>query len=195
LFAAPCPRAGEHPLSTSRAGGAANNPPTQTQTSTCTVNYGRTTGVGPGQATGQGAFGFVPPSGSVAVDPMALGLFPGGSTNALLGPNASQITFSFNPTPNLPEGFSTTLTLGDILGGPVRAGAASFNGLYDFDIYRMPSLAAAYAATSPPGVPVAVTVTYPSSLPINCGGPIADPPLSGPIPSPGPVAAFSGGVR
>jgi len=171
------------------SGSGANNGTPQSGTSACTVDFGRTTAVGPNQATGVGAFGFVPPSGSVAIDPWALGLLPGKQTNALLGPNASQITFSFNPTPNLPQGFPTTLTLGDIVGGPFRAGASQFNGLYDFDIYRMPTDAAAYAATSPSGAPVAVTVTYPSSLPINCGGPLADTP---PVPPPptAPVPAF-----
>ena len=166
-------------------------------TSTCTVNYGRTTAPSPGQAPGPGAFGFVPPVGSVAIDPMSLGLFPGGSTNALLGPNASQITFSFSPTPNLPQGFPTAHTLGSIVGPlSARAGGASFNGLYVFDIFGLPSLAAAYAATSPSGMPVAATVTYPSSLPVNCGGPLADPPLAGPIPPPpGPVPAITRGVE
>ena len=154
----------------------------QKQTSTCTVSNGRTTAPAPGQATGPGALGFVPPAGSVAIDPMALGLFPGGPTNARLRANASQITFSFSPPPNLPPGFPTTLTLGDVVGPEsVRAGGSNYNGLYDFDIYGVPSLAAAYAATSPPGQAVSVRVTFPSSLPINCGGPLADPipPLPG----------------
>ena len=147
----------------------APNPPNPGTTSTCTVRYGRTTAPAPGQAPGAGAFGFVPPKGSVAIDPMAVGLFPGATTNALLGPSASQITFSFSPAPNLPQGFATTHTLGSVVGpASVRGGGSQFHGLYDFDIFGLPSLAAAYAATSPAGVPVAVTVTYPSSLPINC---------------------------
>jgi RHS repeat-associated protein len=170
---------------------------TNSQTATCSLTFGRTTAPGPDQATGTGAFGFAPPNGSVAIDPWALGLFAGPQTNALLGANASQITFSFNPTPKLPQGFPTTLTLGSIVGPKSeRAGGSQFNGLYVFDIFRLPSLAAAYAATSPPGVPVAVTVTYPSSLPSNSGGPIADPPLGGPIPAaPGPVPASRGGSQ
>jgi len=113
----------------------------------------------------------------VAIDPWALGLFPGGRTNDLLRRYAPQITFTFNPAPNLPEGFATTFTLGDIAGGSPnpRVGGSGYNGFYDFDIYGLPSLNAAYAASSPSGVPVRVSVTFPSSLPINCGGPIADP--------------------
>jgi len=162
-------------------------------TSTCTISNGRTTGIAPGQAPGAGAFGFVPPQGSVAIDPWALGLPPGGSTNALLGPNASQITFSFSPAPNLPQGYPTTITLGSIVGpASVRTGGANFNGLFDFDFYGLPSLAAAYAVTSPAGVPVSVTVTYPSGLPISCNGPALDSPIQGPLPSPpGPVPAVS----
>jgi RHS repeat-associated protein len=156
-------------------------------TSTCTVDFGRTTAVGPHQATKAGAFGFPAPFGSVAIDPWALGLPTGkNKTNAMLGSNASQITFSFSPVPNLPQGFPTTLMLGDIVGGPeVRVGGSQFNGLYDFDIYRMPTNAAANAASGP----VAVTVTYPSSLPINCGGPISDTPPVPPSPT-APVPAF-----
>lgn len=164
-------------------------------TSTCTISNGRTTGIAPGQAPGVGAFGFVPQAGSVAIDPWALGLPPGGSTNALLGSSASQITFSFSPAPNLPRGYPTTITLGSIVGPKsVRTGGANFNGFFDFDFYGMPSLAAAYAVTAQP---VAVTVTYPSSLPISCNGPALDSPISGPLPSPpGPVPAVaSGGVR
>jgi len=120
-----------------------------------------------------------------------LGLSAGAQTNGLLGPNASQITFSFSPAPNLPQGFPTTHTLGSIVGGPSsRIGGANFNGLFDFDIFGLPSLTAAYAATSPAGVPVAVTVTYPSSLPIFCSGQNLDSPIQGPLPSPsGPVSA------
>jgi hypothetical protein len=152
----------------------ANNGP---QTSTCTVSNGRTTAVSPQQEQnlGAGPFG-VPPAGSVAIDPWALGLLPGANTNNLLRPYASQITFTFSPTPNLPSGFPTTLTLGSIVGPPsVRVGGSQFNGLFVFDIFGLPSNAAVGAATSPPGLAVAVTVTYPSSLPINCGGPIWDP--------------------
>jgi RHS repeat-associated protein len=148
-------------------------------TSNCTVTNGRTTAVSAQQpaANRSGAFGFVAPVGSVAVDPWALGLFPGHSheTNDVLAPYTSQITFRFSPVPNLPAGFPTSYTLGDILGGPTRFGHSDFNGLFDFDIYTLPSTAAANTATSEAGVAVAVTVTYPSSLPINCGGPIADP--------------------
>jgi RHS repeat-associated protein len=167
---------------TGGGGGAAPNK------STCTISNGRTTGIAPSQAPGPGAFGFVPQAGSVAIDPWALGLPPGGSTNALLGPNASQITFSFSPGPNLPQGYPTTITLGSIVGPKsVRTGGANFNGFFDFDFYGLPSFAAAYAVTSQP---VTVTVTYPSSLPISCNGPALDSPIQGPLPSPpGPVSA------
>jgi RHS repeat-associated protein len=172
------------------SGNGANNG-SQSQTSACTVTNGRTTAPSPEQMNrlGAGPFG-VPPVGSVAIDPWALGLLPGKQTNALLGPNASQITFSFSPVPNLPQGFPTTMTLGSIVGpASVRAGGSQFNGLYVFDIFGLPSLAAANAATSPPGAPVGVTVTYPSSLPVNCGGPLSDTP---PVPPPptAPVPAF-----
>jgi len=175
-------------------GGGGDPTPSSGPTSTCTISNGRTTAPGPGQATGKGAFGFVPPNGSVAVDPWALGLPPGAETNSILAPNASQITFTFNPAPNLPSGFPTTITLGDVVApSRYRMGGADFNGLFVFDIYRLPTLNAAYAATSPDGVPVSVTVTYPSSLPISCNGPTVDSPIQGPLPSPpGPVPAVIG---
>ncbi len=114
----------------------------------------------------------------VAIDPYALG-FPYdtmGERNYAIGQlqqYASQITFTFSPAPSLPAGFPTTFTLGDVVGGNPnpRAGGSAYNGYYDFDIYGLPSLAAADAATSQP---VAVTVTFPTSLPINCGGPLGD---------------------
>jgi hypothetical protein len=181
--------------STGGGGGSASVSGKQPQTQTCTVSNGRTTAPGPGQAPGPGAFGLYPSQhpGMVAIDPMALGLFPGSQTNALLRSNLSQITFNFSPTPRLPGGFPTTFTVGDIAGGnpSPRVGGSAFNGLYDFDIYGLPSDAAASAATSPRGVPVSVTVTFPSSLPINCGGPATDPIL----PPPGEVPAFRGVVR
>ncbi len=181
------------PPSSGGGGGAGKSAPSN-GTSTCTILNGRTTGIAPGQAPGVGAFGFVPQAGSVAIDPWSLGLPPGGSTNALLGPNASQITFSFSPAPNLPQGYPTTITLGSIVGPKsVRAGGANFDGFFDFDFYGLPSLAAAYAVTSQP---VAVTVTYPSSLPISCNGPSVDSPLTGPIPPPpGPVPALRGALE
>jgi hypothetical protein len=91
-------------------GGAAAN---QGNTSTCTVDNGRTTAVTLAQMDllGPGPFG-QPTVGSIAIDPWALGLQPGGPTNTLLAPYASQITFSFSPSPNLPQGFPTTYPLG-----------------------------------------------------------------------------------
>lgn len=173
-------------------GGASNSAQQQPQTTSCTVSNGRTTAPGPGQAPGPGAFGLYPSQhpGMVAIDPMALGLFPGVQTNNLLYANRSQIAFDFSPTPNLPSGFPTTFTIGDIAGGTPspRVGGTAFDGFYDFDIYGLPSDAAARAATSQP---VAVTVTFPSSLPINCGGPATDPIL----PPPGEVPAFKGVVH
>jgi hypothetical protein len=163
--------------------------PSQAQTSSCTVEYGRTTAPGPGQATGGGAFGLYPSQnpGMVAIDPMALGFFYDTPAERnyfqnMVKPYTSQITFSFSPTPSLPAGFPTTFTVGDIAGGnpSPRAGGSAFNGFYDFDIYGLPSNAAANAATSQP---VTVTVMYPSSLPINCGGPLADPILPPSVPA------------
>ena len=157
--------------------------------STCTVTDGRTTGVGPGQAPG--------PPGSVAIDPTALGL-PFGTTYAenfptvnLLKSYGAQITLSFSPAPNLPQGFATTFTvLGTVGPASSRIGGANFNGLFDFDFFGLPSMAAAFAVTSKPGVPIAVTVTYPSSLPIFCSGQNIDSPIQGPLPtSPGPISA------
>lgn len=164
------------------SGSSSSGPPSvngkQPQTTSCTVN-GEVTGATP--VPGE-PFGFPPPPGSVAIDPMSLGLFPGEQTNDLLAPYASQIFFSFDPAPNLPQGFPTTHTLGSILGPKMyRAGGSAFRG-YIFDIQGMPSDAAANAATVPSAT---VTVTFPSSLPINCGGPLADPvlPPSGQIPA------------
>jgi hypothetical protein len=143
-------------------------------TSNCTVTNGRTTAPSPAQEKnlGAGPFG-LPPAGSVAIDPWALGLIAGRQTNDLLAPYTSQITFTFNPVPILPAGFPTTHALGSIAGG-ARVGQKYFNGLLDFDIFGLPSLSAAHAASSPKGASVAVTITYPSSLPINCGGPLMD---------------------
>ena len=157
-------------------------------TSNCVISNGKVTGVatGAGQAPGPGAFGFVPPAGSVAIDPYSLGLVRGSQANAVLGPNASQITFSFDPAPNVPSGFPTTQTLGSILDSGASVGGVNFHGQYDFDIFGFPSLSTAYAVTEN----AQVTITYPSSLPVNCGGPLADPPLAGPV-SPEPVAAIA----
>jgi hypothetical protein len=161
------------------------------------MSDGRTTAPSPGQATGPGAFGLYPSlhPGMVSIDPVALGL-PFGTTLAqnsptigLLKPYASQITFSFNPTPNLPTGFPTTFTLGSTVDLQSRIGGANFNGLFDFDIWGLPSLAAAYAASSPAGQPVSVTVTYPSSLPIFCSGQNIDSPITAPLSPSGPVSA------
>jgi RHS repeat-associated protein len=158
-------------------------------TSTCVISNGKVTGVatGAGQAPGAGAFGFVPPAGSVAIDPMSLGLVRGSQANAVLGPNASQITFSFNPAPNVPSGFPTTHTLGSILDSGASVGGVNFHGQYDFDIFGFPSFAVADQVTEF----AQVAITYPSSLPVNCGGYLADPPLAGPIPAPEPVAAIA----
>jgi hypothetical protein len=165
----------ESPVAIARRGNSGGGPQKpQSQTSTCVINNGHVTGVatGAGQAPGAGAFGFVPPAGSVAIDPLSLGLFPGAQTNALLGPNASQITFSFSPAPNVPSGFPTTYTLGSILDPKARVGGVYFHGQYGFDIFGFSSVAAADAVTETGQV----TITYPSSLQgINCGGPIADP--------------------
>ena len=170
-------------------GGGSTSSAPNSGTSTCTVGVGRTTGVAPGQAPG--------PPGSVAIDPVALGL-PFGTTFAensptvgLLKSYGSQITLSFSPAPNLPQGFPTTYTvLGAVGPASARIGGANFNGLFDFDFFGLPSLAAANAATSNAGVPVAVTVTYPSSLPIFCSGQTIDSPIQSPLPTPpGPVSA------
>src|ERR1700723_3722468 len=67
--------------------------------------------------------------------------------------------------------------LGSVGPASSRIGGANFNGLFVFDFFGFPSLAAAYAATSKPGVPVSVTVTYPSSLPIFCSGQTIDSPI------------------
>jgi hypothetical protein len=169
--------------------GAPGGPAPNSGTSTCTVGDGRTTGVAPGQAPG--------PPGSVAIDPIALGL-PFGTTAAenaptvnLLKSYGAQITLSFSPAPNLPQGFPTTYTvLGSVGPASSRIGGANFDGLFVFDFFGFPSLAAAYAATSRPGVPVSVTVTYPSSLPIFCSGQTIDSPIQSPLPTPpGPVSA------
>lgn len=133
----------------------------------------------------------------MAIDPVALGL-PFGTTFAENSPMAgllksygSQITLSFSPAPNLPQGFPTTYTvLGAVGPASARIGGANFNCLFDFDFFGLPSLAAANAATSNAGVPVAVTVTYPSSLPIFCSGQTIDSPIQSPLPTPpGPVSA------
>ena len=60
-------------------GGGGTGSTQQPQTTSCTVSNGRTTAPGPGQAPGPGAFGLYPSQhpGMVAIDPMALGLFPG----------------------------------------------------------------------------------------------------------------------
>ncbi len=183
----PDPSASEPAPSVGTPAGAGST--TEAKTSTCTVDNGMTTGVTLAQMDKLSPAPFGAPVGSVALDPWALGLQPGKVTNALLKPNASQITFSFSPSPNLPQGFPATHTLGGILGGPsYRMWGTNFS-LFRFDLYGLPNDAAARAATGP----AVVTVTYPSSLPVNCGGPLLD---SGPTPASasGPVPAFRRGL-
>lgn len=156
----------------SESGGVPVSDSATKQTSNCKIKNARTTGVGPDQATGPGAFGLYPSKhpGMVAIDPWALGLLPGRQTNDLLTQYASQITISFSPVPNLPPGFPTTFTLGDILDPKSRVGGEYFNGRYVFDIYGFPSNAAARTASGPR----TVTITYPAGLPVNCGGVLGD---------------------
>jgi RHS repeat-associated protein len=181
----PDPSASEPAPNVGTPAGAGSTQSANKGTSTCTVDNGMTTAVTVGQMATLGPGPFGATVGSVAIDPWALGLQPGGVTNSLLGPSKSQITFSFSPSPNLPQGFPTTHTLGGILGGPSYRMWGSNFSLFRFDIYGLPSDAAANAATGA----VAVTVTYPSSLPVNCGGPILDSSPTPPSPS-GPVPAF-----
>ena len=112
----------------------------------------------------QGALpGITVGAGNVAIDPRVLGL-PGGkqSTNLLLAQYGPQTTVSYSPPPELPQGFPTIFTVGDVVGPE----SAREENPPIFDINGLPNVQAAYNVT---GLRT-VTITYPATAPFTCNG-------------------------